>query len=92
MFLYVNRGNLIKWFEIYLSGRSQHVKYEGIKSNVVFIKYGFPQESIFGPLLFIIYMNDIYNVFDIIYTILYADDTSALVIGKHIKNYNINEH
>ena len=68
-------GNLLKWFENYLSGRIQRVVLYGINSNWREIKAGVPQGSILGPLLFIIFINDI--VVDIDGTIkLFADDTS----------------
>ena len=55
-----------------------------MRSQILPIKCGVPQGSILGPLLFIIYMNDICNVSDLLYTILYADDTSVLLNGKNI--------
>ena len=55
-----------------------------MQSTVLTIKCGVPQGSILGPLLFIIYMNYICNVFDLLYTILYSDDTSILLNGKDI--------
>ena len=54
-----------------------------MRSQILPIKCGVPQGSILGPLLFIIYMNDICNVSDLLYTILYADDTSVLLNGKN---------
>ena len=44
--------------------------------------YKVPQGSVLRPLLFIMSMNDIGNVSDFLYTILYADDTSVLLNGK----------
>ena len=64
------RGNILYWFESYLTGRSQYGIYDG-------------QQSEFGA--FIIYMNDISNVSEILFTILYADDTSVLVNGKNFE-------
>ena len=46
------------------------------------IKCGIPQGLILGPILFIIYMNDIMNVYNIVYTLLYADDTCAVLSGN----------
>ena len=65
----------------YLSGRRQTVVVDGIKSEILDVKAGIPQGSRLGPLLFIIYMNDIIN--DIESDILiFADDTSLFATGS----------
>jgi len=72
-------GVLLNWFQDYLSGRSQRVVLSGTYSEVLPICSGVPQGSILGPLLFLVYINDI--VEDINSTIrLFADDTSLYII------------
>ncbi len=69
------RGLVNKWFESYLSNRKQYVSLNGESSPLVDICCGVPQGSILGPILFIIYMNDIVNCSDLpIYC--FADDTT----------------
>ena len=71
-------GPLLEWFQNYLSGRKQRVVLPGGASDWVNIIAGVPQGSILGPLLFLIYINDIVN--DIQSTIrLFADDTSLYI-------------
>ena len=76
------RGNALKLLKSYLTNRTQYVTYDGVRSSTKPIQCGVPQGSILGPLLFIITMNDIGNVSDFLYSILYADDTSVLLNGK----------
>ena len=60
--------------------------YDNIQSETHSIKCGVPQGPILGPLLFIIYMNDICNILELLYTIMYADDTSVIMSGNNLKN------
>lgn len=72
-------GQLLAWFENYLSNRFQRVVLPGGKSEWLSIQAGVPQGSILGPLLFILYINDI--VHEIHSNIrLFADDTSLYII------------
>ena len=66
------------------TGRSQCVVYEGVKSDIYNVTCGVLQGSILDPLLFILNMNDICNVSELLLTILYADDISVFVSGKDL--------
>ena len=72
-------SNLLLWFENYLSNRQQQVVINGKVSTLLTVGAGVPQGSILGPLLFLIYINDLVD--DIESCIkLFADDTSLYVI------------
>ena len=69
------RGRLLDWFRHYLFERKQVVVIKGETSNTEVISAGVPQGSVLGPLLFLVYINDIVqNIHSIIK--LFADDTS----------------
>ena len=60
--------------------------YDNIQSETRSMKCGVPQGSILGPLLFIVYMNDICNVSELLYTIMYADDTSVIMSSNDLNS------
>lgn len=66
-------------------GRQQLVDISGTLSSCAEIKCGVHQGSILGPLLFVIYMNDMSGVVSNM-LLLYADDSAILVADKHISN------
>ena len=70
------RGIALQWFRSYLTNRKQYVVYNNINSNLRDITCGVPQGSILGPLLFLLYINDITNASTKLFPILYADDFS----------------
>ena len=78
------RGIVLDWFRSYLSNRKQYVLYNSFKSNIKDIMCGVPQGSILGPLLFILYVNDITHTSDVLDFILFADDTTILYSHKDI--------
>lgn len=87
------RGTLNSWFRSYLSGRSQYVSLtqtNNFRNNIMgnfssplqINPRGVPQGSILGPLLFLIYINDLPRQFQGMDFVLYADDTSILLVDK----------
>ena len=77
------RGQALSLLKSYLTGRSQYVSFLNATSDTLSIQYGVPQGSILGPLLFLLYMNDIINCYDSsdCKFVLYADDTNIFVSG-----------
>ena len=68
------RGKVLKWIEEFLSGREQYVIVNGEKSSSGCVTSGIPQGTVLGPLLFVVYINDILeNVTS--EGFLFADDT-----------------
>ena len=80
--LYSIKSNTLKWFLNNLSNRKQFIQTGAVKTSNLDIICGVPQESILGPLLFIIYVNDLCNVSKIFGRIMFADDTNLFFSQK----------
>ena len=74
-------GNCNKWFQSYLNNRRQFVSILGFKSNQRTISHGVPQGSVLGPLLFLLFINDLHKVIKFSTVFHFADDTNLLLIG-----------
>ena len=72
------RGKALEWFKSYLSSRKQYTEYKGTKSDEHVLTHGVPQGSVLGPLLFLLYVNDLPNFINKGRCILFADDTNIL--------------
>ena len=70
------RGIALQWFKSYLSYRQQFVHYNSYNSSLLHITCGVPQGSILGPLLFLVYIDDLCSVSKVLELLLFADDTN----------------
>ena len=80
------RGVQLKWFTDYLSNRQHVVIYDNSRSDNYPVSYGVPQGSILGPLMFLIYIDDLSKVLKHSNVIMYADDTVLYFSHEDIKN------
>ena len=85
LYYYGIRGNAFKWFESYLTNRDQCVQIGNHSSGILNINYGVPQGSVLGPLLFLVYINDIAINYNILNFQLFADDTCIFYSHKNMK-------
>ena len=80
------RGNTLNWFQSYLTGRAQYVTVNGHVSGSLPVLCGVPQGSVLGPLLFLIYVNDLPSVSKVLRFYLFADDTSIYYDSDNLYN------
>ena len=79
------RGVSNNWFKSYLSNRTQFVSIQGFESDTAELKHGVPQGSVLGPLLFLIYINDLHKAIQHSHVYHFADDTNLLNINTSPK-------
>ena len=77
------QNNANKWFESYLTNRQQFVSINGHHSDYSTTQHGVPQGSVLGPLLFLIYINDLHTCIKNARTFHFADDTNLLFTPSH---------
>ena len=79
------RGTVLAWMKSYLENRTQYVTIDSTDSSEKHMKYGVPQGSILGPLLFIIYINDLPQIHPLAHFILYADDANIILTANSVE-------
>ena len=84
------RGQALNWFKSNLRNRKQFVTYYNVRSTLKNMPCGVPLGSILGPLLFLIYINDLANVCKFTMPIFFADDSNLFLNGKNLTKYNSN--
>jgi NADPH-dependent 7-cyano-7-deazaguanine reductase QueF len=78
-------GNVLSWFDSYLSNRFQKVNFRGSYSKCLKVNNGVPQGTTLGPLLFLLYYNDVVNFVKHCHCKLFADDTCYLLVAQILK-------
>ena len=78
------KGKNLSCFKSYLENRKQYLNYSNDVTNLAQIKCDVSQESILGPLLFFIYVNDLCNASNILDPIMFADDTNLFLSRQNI--------
>ena len=82
------RGTENNWFTIYLTNRKQCVTVSGQTSDTAMIEFGVPQGSVLGPLLFLIYINDLNQAIKFSRVHHFAEDTNLLPVDNSLKKIN----
>ena len=77
-------GTALKLINSFLSNRYQYVDFNGNASSRLSISCGVPQGSVLGPLLFLLYINDIALVSNLLFLLLFADDSNVFVTGRDL--------
>jgi len=78
------RGKVLNWFALYLSGRSQRIFFDGATSNSFDLRFGVPQGSCLGPLLFVLYASKLFKIIEVHLPDVhcFADDTQLYLSFK----------
>ena len=82
------RGTELSWFTTFIQDRSHTVSINGNSSNKIITTHGVPQGSVLGPLLFLLYINDLHEAIQHSIVLHFADDTNILTLNPSLKQLN----
>ena len=83
------RGVVLHWFKSYLSNRKQYVSIKNCSSSMSNITLGVPQGSVLGPVLFLLYINDMHRSSNQMRFVHFADDTTNFASDSDINNIHV---
>ncbi len=90
LYNYGIRGSMHSWFKSYLSNRNQYVTINDSNSVMQNVEYGVPQGSVLGPLLFLLYINDLGSIPKLEFSPkIFADDTNVFVYSSNLSDLKI---
>lgn len=86
LYKYGIRGHIHEWLKSYLNKRQQYVQFKQNNSDCQSVICGIPQGSVLGPKLFILFINNVYEVVHNTNILLFADDTTFFKAGNNLDN------
>lgn len=81
--------NLVKWLASYLHDRTQRVLFNSVCSQEIYVCSGVPQGSHIGPLLFVLFINDLPSVINNASILMYADDVKIFYSSNNIADFDL---